>query len=646
MKYLAKSFKYLADILLITAAYYLAFFLRFDGYILPRFWDIFLNSLSLVIVAKIALIHYYQLYDSLWRYTGKAELIGLIKALTLASTCILLSYAFTTGLVGFPRAVFFLDWFLSFSLLAAVRLIPRVLRERQYRFSLFSGSSQSGEGKDDSLPENVILYGAGDLGVTMAEQIQRTYGIRRTIIGFIDDNPELHGVRLHGIRVLGDKSVLPEVAARTRIDEIIVTISAISGEELKNIADHCRQYSPSVQVAPGLDELFRGKVRISDFREFQIEDLLGRERATLDEARLEAFLTDQTVLVTGAGGSIGSELCFQILKFNPRRLILFGRGENSIYQAKNRLLPHARDGQIKEVIGDIQKCDKLRRILDQTKPGIIFHAAANKHVPLMEINPDEAVLSNIAGTRNLLEAAQQAGTRKVVCVSSDKAVNPVNVMGCCKRVTELLAQLLSSESMTVSAVRFGNVMGSRGSVIPYFKNQIANGNPITVTHPRITRYFMTIPEAVLLVLQAGSVANGGEIFLLEMGKPISIVDLARQMIRLSGLSEEKIPIKYIGLRPGEKLHEELVFAYEQVEPTPIPKLYRVTGRPPEATNLFWAIESLQHAASQMDFNGIQEILKSIVPEYEPITTYRKSEAQPAFDYEMTASPGEALRLLT
>jgi FlaA1/EpsC-like NDP-sugar epimerase len=419
--------------------------------------------------------------------------------------------------------------------------------------------------------------------------------------------------------VLGDRSALARLAQRTHIDQIVIAISAISGGRLREIVEHCRQFCPTVQVAPGLDELFLGKVTISDLREVQIEDLLGRESAQveLDELGLRRLLTDKTVLVTGAGGSIGGELCFQILKFAPRKIILLGRGENSIYATKQRLLPHADGIELEELIGDIINAPKMEHVFATRRPHVVFHAAADKHVPLMEANPDEAVLNNIIGTQNVLDAAARHGVEKVVCISSDKAVNPTSVMGCCKRVSELLVRSRVGSPTVSCAVRFGNVLGSRGSVIPLFKKQIADGGPVTITHPDVKRYFMTIPEAVLLVLQAGAIAKGGEVFLLEMGEQIRIESLALEMIRLSGLAENTIKLKYTGLRPGEKLYEELSFPHEIRHRTELVKLYRLEGEPVARAALDGRICALKTMGIEMDFPAIRQTLLELVPEYQP-----------------------------
>lgn len=613
--------KVLGDAILLTIAYQVAFVLRFDGEIPARYLTLMAYSGPLVVLTKIILLHNYHLYRYPWRYTGVNELVAIVKAISLASLFILADYALATEMISFPRSTILFDWFLSVAFLSSLRLVPRLSHDRSGTTTGATVPARTPSPDAESAVHNVLIYGAGDFGASLVEQIQRRYGSTKRIIGFIDDDPGLRRMRIHGVEVLGDRSVLQLIAKRRQIHEILIAISAISGKALSEIVERCKEVSPSVQVAPGLDEIFMGKVNISDLREVQIEDLLGRasEKVNLDERQLHAFLGGKTVLVTGAGGSIGSELCFQILKFKPKRLVLFGRGENSIYASKQRLLPHANGTELDEVIGDIINFSKIDHVFAGFKPDVIFHAAADKHVPLMELHPDEAVLNNIIGTRNVLRAAEKHGASKVVCISSDKAVNPTNVMGCCKRVTELLVQRHGGRrGPTIScAVRFGNVLGSRGSVIPVFKKQIAEGGPVTVTHENITRYFMTIPEAVLLVLQAGALSSGGEIFLLEMGKPMRIVDLARQMIRLSGLSEEAIPIKVVGLRPGEKMTEELAFPYEQLGPTAFPKLYVLTGGAPPLPDLEARVDRLKELGISMDFDGIIEVLQSVVPEYEP-----------------------------
>jgi FlaA1/EpsC-like NDP-sugar epimerase len=621
--------KIIGDAILLTLAYHAAFALRF-GDIPARYQTLMAYSGPLVVLTKLILLHNFHLYRYPWRFTGVSELVGLVKAISLASLFILADYALASEMVSFPRSTILFDWFLSVALLSSFRLALRLAHDRRSpaagaRLPIFARR------QPPAAPHNVLLYGAGDFGASLVEQIQRRYGSAKRIIGFIDDDPGLRHMRVHGVEVLGGRDVLPVIAKRQQIHEIIVAISAISGKGLSEIVAACREVSGNVQVAPGLDEIFQGKVNVSDLREVRIEDLLGRasEKVNLDEDQLHRFLGGQTVLVTGAGGSIGSELCFQILKFNPRRLVLFGRGENSIYASKQRLLAHANGTHLDEVIGDIINFSKIDHVLATYRPDLIFHAAADKHVPLMELHPDEAVLNNIIGTRNVLRAAEKHAVKKVVCISSDKAVNPTNVMGCCKRVTELLVQRHGGRrGRTVScAVRFGNVLGSRGSVIPMFKRQIAEGGPITVTDENITRYFMTIPEAVLLVLQAGALASGGEIFLLEMGKPMRIIDLARQMIRLSGLREESVPIKIVGLRPGEKMTEELAFPYERLAGTAFPKLYVLQGGAPPHPDLEAAVDRLKELGITMDFDGIIETLQALVPEYNPSRPVRAAVAQ-------------------
>ena len=609
--------KYVGDGALLFGAYYAAFALRFEGSLPPEWWHTFVYSAPLVVLTKLILLHYFGVYRCCWRYMSLRELLLLAKALSLGTLLVTADYAIAVGFLSFPRSIILFDWCLSLMGLAAFRALPRLLHDsapRRVRLPL--GPRKAPQ----PIRQKILLYGAGDLGASLADQIPSKYSGTRDVLGFIDDDPALAHMSIHGFEVLGDRSVLPRVAERLGpIDQIVVAISAIGGRELHAIVDLCRQYSPNVQVAPGLEELFLGKVSVNDLREVQIEDLLGREAAqlSLDTDQLDEFLGDRTILVTGAGGSIGSELCFQILKFRPRKLILFGRGENSIYATKHRLLPHVDGVELEEVIGDISNYSKVDAIFGSRRPDLVFHAAAHKHVPLMELNPDEAVVNNIVGTQNVLAAAVQHGVRRVVCISSDKAVNPSSVMGCCKRVTELLVQS-QPYAPIASAVRFGNVLGSRGSVIPLFKKQIAEGGPLTITDPGMSRYFMTIPEAVLLVLQAGAVSRGGDIFLLDMGRPIRLLDLARQMIRLSGLREDDVPIAFVGLRPGEKLTEELTFSYETIEQTEQAKICRLNGPVRTPWNLQAQIRTLRRHAATMDFVAIHRTLHEIVPEYRPV----------------------------
>ena len=605
----------LGDALLLAGAYYAAFGLRFDGELPPDYWHRFAFSVPLVVLTKLLLLYHFGVYRCFWRHTGIPELTRLVKALSLGTLFVTADYAIAVGFVVFPRSIILFDWILSVLALAAFRVVPRLLKETPVRVPNLQRI-----GRPAPVRQNVLLYGAGDLGASLADQIAFANSRSKRILGFIDDDSALAGMNVHGYEVLGNAAVLPALAARYgHIDQIIITISAVSGPELDRIVESCRRFSPNVLVAPGLNELFQGKVSVNDLREVQIEDLLGRESAkvNLDEEQLQEFLRGKTILVTGAGGSIGSELCFQILKFRPRKLILFGRGENSIHATKHRLLAHAPGIELEEVIGDIINYAKVDRVFSTRRPDLVFHAAADKHVPLMELNPDEAVLNNIIGTQNILNAALQYRVQKVVCISSDKAVNPSSVMGCCKRVTELLVQS-QKFSQIACAVRFGNVMGSRGSVIPLFKKQIAQRGPITITDPNVSRYFMTIPEAVLLVLQAGALSHGGEMFLLEMGQPIKLLDLAQQMVRLSGLREQDVPIIFTGLRPGEKLEEELSFSFETIERTAQPKLYRLSSPSRAPRDLDEKIQSLKALGIAMEFDAIRQLLIETVPEYQPM----------------------------
>ena len=403
--------KYLGDGILLAGAYYAAFALRFDGTLPPEYWHRFAYSAPLVVLTKLILLHHFGLYRCFWRHTGIPELTALVKALSLGTLFVTADYAIAVGFLVFPRSIILFDWLLSLLALAGFRMAPRLLRNQPV-----PGLNLQRAWRTATVPrQNVLLYGAGDLGASLAEQIALNQSRTRKILGFIDDDRSLAGMNIHGFEVLGDHSVLPKIAAKHgHLDQIIITISAISGKQLNRITDLCRPFSPNVLVAPGLDELFLGKVSVSDLREIQIEDLLGRESAkvNLDEELLHHFLGGKTILVTGAGGSIGSELCFQILKFRPKKLVLFGRGENSIHATKVRLLAHANGVELEEVIGDIINYAKVDRIFQTRRPEIVFHAAADKHVPLMELNPDEAVLNNIIGTQNVLTASVEDPDRE------------------------------------------------------------------------------------------------------------------------------------------------------------------------------------------------------------------------------------------
>ncbi|MDQ0154200.1 polysaccharide biosynthesis protein [Robertmurraya andreesenii] len=511
----------------------------------------------------------YNLYKKAWEYASVGELIAIAKAVTLS--------IFTTAIVQqfvfhdiYFRALA-ITWMLHILLIGGSRFSWRVLRDRYI--------------KPKKDVKRALIVGAGAAGTMLARQLLKSYDSGIQPIAFIDDDPAKYKLQIHGLNVEGDSKWIGRVVEKLKIDKIIIAIPSLKKEEMKAIYEECAKTNAKTVIMPLIEDVMLGSVSVNQFRDVEVEDLLGREPVELDSKSIQEKLTGKTILVTGAGGSIGSEICRQVCSFHPERILLLGHGENSIYQIDIELRNKYQDGlEIIPVIADVQDRQRIFDVIEQYQPDVVYHAAAHKHVPLMEYNPKEAVKNNVLGTKNVAEAADTFGVGTFVLVSSDKAVNPTNVMGSTKRIAEMLIQQLAKGSNTkFVAVRFGNVLGSRGSVIPLFKKQIQAGGPVTVTHPDMTRYFMTIPEASRLVMQAGALARGGEIFVLDMGEPIKIVDLARNLIRLSGYTIEEIGIEFSGIRPGEKMFEELLNENEVHKEAIFPKIFigKTTLQPQE-----------------------------------------------------------------
>ena len=481
-----------------------------------------------------------------------------------------------------PSSVAALDLLLTLLFCGMARVAPRLARERvnpAFLAAIPVALRRLIAPRARGPERRILIVGAGDAGESLVREMSRNEALGYLPVGFVDDDRSKLGLRLHGVKVRGGRTDIPRLVAQHDVQEILIAIPSATADQVRPIVEICRGTGAKMKILPDLASLVHGPVRLSDIRDLQIEDLLGRPRVELKVEEVSAYLRGRRVLITGAGGSIGSELCRQVLRFKPSQLGLLGRGENSIFAIFQELSPRADDTQLVEIIGDVINKRKLMGVFQRFRPEIVFHAGADKHVPLMELNPDEAVLNNILGTRNVLEACDEFGVERLVCISTDKAVNPTSVMGCCKRVAEMYIQSGRYRHTVVAAVRFGNVLGSRGSVIPLFQRQIERGGPVTVTHKEVRRYFMTIPEAVALVIQAGTLAKGGEIFVLDMGEPMRIDELARKMIRLHGLEpDQDIPVVYVGLRPGEKLNEELSGEREQSERTVHPKISKVVAR--------------------------------------------------------------------
>ncbi|WP_342433484.1 nucleoside-diphosphate sugar epimerase/dehydratase [Neobacillus sp. FSL H8-0543] len=526
--------------------------------------QIFKIPMLLVTAVTLLICHHlfaaiYHLYNKAWQYASVGELVVIVKAVTysIIATSVMQILVFGNTYI---RALL-ITWMLHVLLIGGSRFSWRMFRD-----NIMS--------KQENIKKTLII-GAGAGGTMVARQLLNNHEIDLKPVAFIDDDPMKYKLDILGIPVAGDSSHIEQTVEKYQIDNIVIAIPSLKQSELKRIFDECAKTKAKTQIIPRLEDLMTGKISVNQFREVQVEDLLGREPVELDITSISENITGKTVMVTGAGGSIGSEICRQICKFNPSKIVLVGHGENSIYLIDMELRNlYQKQIDIVPVIGDIQDRARILDVMEEHKPFVVYHAAAHKHVPLMEYNPREAVKNNIFGTRNVAEAADTFGVHTFVMISSDKAVNPPNVMGATKRFAEMIIQSLAKNSKTkFVAVRFGNVLGSRGSVIPLFKKQIQAGGPVTVTHEDMTRYFMTIPEASRLVIQAGSLARGGEVFVLDMGEPVKIIDLAKNVIKLSGYSIEEIGIRFTGLRPGEKMYEELLNENEVHTEQVFPKIH-------------------------------------------------------------------------
>ncbi|KQL42440.1 hypothetical protein AN960_00300 [Bacillus sp. FJAT-25509] len=548
---------FLDSIIVLTSVYLSYWFLYpniFDD--IPPF--LIIGSVTILICHHI-FAFYYKLYKKSWEYASVGELFHIFKAVSfsIAITAIV-QLVFTNGIY---IRVLMITWMLHILLIGGSRFVWRMIRD-----SFIAKSTNK---------KRTLIIGAGKAGTMVVRQLIRSNDTELCPVAFIDDDPAKFKLEIMNIPVVGKTNEIEQVVEDYNIETIIIAMPSLNKKGINSIFQECSKTKAKTQIVPMLEDILQGKVAVNEFREVKVEELLGRDPIQLDDEGILDSIKDNTILVTGAGGSIGSEICRQVLKYQPSKIVLLGHGENSIYTIEMELRETYKDSiEIITEIADIQDRNKIFEVIDKHRPYVIYHAAAHKHVPLMERNPEEAVKNNVFGTRNVAEAADTFGVNTFVMVSSDKAVNPTNVMGATKRVAEMVVQQMASASNTkFVAVRFGNVLGSRGSVIPLFKKQIQKGGPVTVTHPDMIRYFMTIPEASRLVIQAGAIARGGEIFVLDMGEPVKIVDLAKNLITMSGFSTEEIEIEFSGIRPGEKLFEELLNENE-VHPKQIfPKIH-------------------------------------------------------------------------
>ncbi|SDM92804.1 NDP-sugar epimerase, includes UDP-GlcNAc-inverting 4,6-dehydratase FlaA1 and capsular polysaccharide biosynthesis protein EpsC [Geoalkalibacter ferrihydriticus] len=594
---------------IIASAFFLAFLLRFDFQIPGAQWRIFLEMVLPVLLIKHAIFWGFGLSHGWWRYVSLADVFDVFKANLAASLAVVLYVVFVHGVAGVPRSVLILDGVFCFLFSCGVRFLTRAFRENYFPRLRARSLNQ----------KRVLIVGAGQAGQMLVREIRSNPDIDKTVAGFVDDDAEKQGRRFQGFKVLGGQERLAELCAREKIDEVIIAIPSATGKQLRKIVERCQGAGVAFKTLPGVGDLIEGRVTIQQVRPVDVEDLLGRDMVRIEVDRIKAFLGGKRVLVTGAAGSIGSEICRQVARFGPAKLVLFDNAESPLFYVEKELGEAFPDIPVAAIIGDVRYRARVEAIFDEFQPQVVFHAAAYKHVPMMEHNPAEAANNNVRGTKIIADAAHVFKAESFVMISTDKAVNPTNIMGATKRAAELYVQDLSRRSKTqYVTVRFGNVLGSAGSVVPIFKSQIAAGGPIKVTHPEVTRFFMTIPEATQLVLQAGSMGKGGEIFLLDMGEPVKILNLAEQLIRLSGMRPyEDVEIVFTGLRPGEKLYEELLLAGEGIMPTAHEKIRVARAAFCEPQILARQIEELYQAERAMDMERVRALLRTIVPEYQP-----------------------------
>ncbi|MHB8522462.1 MAG: polysaccharide biosynthesis protein [Limisphaerales bacterium] len=593
---------------------WLAYQLRFDFDVPPDSQLSLLSGWPWVLGLQLLLLVLFGQFSGLLSYFSLPDLRQLFLAIGGASGIVLIARYHSNGLLIEPRGVIVTDFVLSFLGLATVRLAFRVVRERFL-------SARNGTARRS---RRVGIIGAGDVGANLARELSTKRGLGLNPVAFFDDDRTKWRSRVHDIPVVGAPEALMDGKLNLELEEVIIAMPSTSARRMGEIIKILHRTRLRYQTVPSLDQLALGKVKVSQLREVEIQDLLGREPVQLETDNIRQVLEKRGVMVTGAGGSIGAELCRQIASFNPGRLLIVEQSEVQMFQIEQELIEAGYGGIVLPLIADILDLPRMQYIMERFRPEMIFHAAAHKHVPMMESQPAEAIKNNTLGTAQLAELAMQFGVGRFVLISTDKAINPTNVMGATKRLAEIFVQALHASHpgrTKLMAVRFGNVLGSSGSVVPIFNKQIAAGGPVKVTHSEVTRYFMTIPEAVGLVLQSGAQGAGGEIFVLDMGEPVKILDLARQLIELHGLKpEEDIAIEFIGLRPGEKLFEELSYQGENFTKTNHPKIMRFVSDPPDLAQVRQSLVELTHEMHQAEPNQLKLLLKKAVPEYQPYLT--------------------------
>ncbi|MBL0712760.1 MAG: polysaccharide biosynthesis protein [Desulfosarcina sp.] len=615
---------HLLDIVLIALSIYAAYFFRFEFSIPAYFQSKLLRILPVIIFTKLTVFHFFDIYRGMWRYTSINDLLNIIKASLISSLILISGILLFTRFEGYSRSVFIIDICFTIMLIGGLRLFIRFYFER-------FGNSQPDVKFTDvlrqlfnrrkSIRKHLLIIGAGDCSEKLYREIRDNTDLGYRVVGFLDDNPVKWGMKIHGLPVLGAIDKLETVCREHLVEEVIIAIPSANSQQMRRIVQLCTECGVKFKTVPSYAELINGSVSIKEIRDIAYRDLLGRDVVELEQGSIRAYLTGDDIMVTGAGGSIGSELCRQVARFEPNRIILFERAESPLFDIENELRSRHPRIEVVPVLGDVCDAGLLENTMQRFAPRTIFHAAAYKHVPMLEQQPWKAVENNIIGTLRLVTAARHHEVDRFVFVSTDKAVRPVNVMGASKRVSERLLTCHATNRAAQTKfmiVRFGNVVGSVGSVVPVFKKQIANGGPANDNHPEATRFFMTIPEACQLILQAGAMGEGGEIFILDMGTAVKIDDMARDLIKLSGFEPEiDIPIEYIGLRPGEKLHEELITEDEDLLTTNHAKILALKAQACDLQRLKLDIDELVEICQTKDAGPIRRKLMDIVPDYRP-----------------------------
>ena len=600
----------LCDIPVVAIAVYVAFALRFDWFF-PLHRPEFVPFLIAALVIKPVVFVLLGMYSRVWRYASVQDLLAVLLAVSAASIAMmgLVAAGMVLGwIVEFSRGIIVIDWLLTLCMVGGLRMAVRLASENTARAPQAPRAAL----------KRALIVGAGDAGSMVVREVRRNPQLGIDPVAFLDDDVVKHGKRIHGLPVVGNVASLPSAVDQYDIAEVIIAMPTATGEVIRQVTEVCAATGTASRIVPGVFELLGGKLTVSRLRQVDIADLLRREQVSTDPGT-GMYLARRRVLVTGAGGSIGSELCRQIALANPAVLVLIGHGENSIFDVRARLTEQFPSLRVDAFIADIRDSARLTACFEAARPHIVFHAAAHKHVSLMEDNPEEAITNNVLGTSNVVDACIGASVERLVMISTDKAVSPTSMMGASKRLAETIVREGARRSgRAFSVVRFGNVLGSRGSVVPVFKAQIERGGPITITHPDVTRFFMTIPEAVHLVLQAGGLAAGGELFVLNMGEPVRIVQLAEDLVKLSGLTAQEIPIVFTGLRPGEKLDEALWEKDARIEPTAHPEVLRVTEPDPvDGGELQRSLAALASVAASCDRLRIEAALAQWIPTYVP-----------------------------